>query len=58
MIVQRALSAKNVSHAKGGCILASYIKFLPLFVMVFPGMISRILWPGSKNVIMFVVKMW
>ena len=45
--MQRVLSAKNVSHAKGGCIVAAYIKFLPLFVMVIPGMISRILWPGE-----------
>ena len=51
--MQRVLSAKNVSHAKGGCIVAAYIKFLPLFVMVIPGMISRILWPGEhilKNI--------
>ncbi|KAG8557479.1 hypothetical protein GDO81_016643 [Engystomops pustulosus] len=43
VIVQRSLSAKNLSHAKGGSLLAAYIKFLPLFIMVFPGMISRIL---------------
>ena len=47
MIVQRALSAKNLSHAKLGCILTGYLKFLPLFIMVFPGMISRILFPDE-----------
>ena len=44
VIVQRALSAKNLSHAKGGTVLAGYIKILPLFMMIFPGMISRILY--------------
>ncbi|XP_038051758.1 sodium/glucose cotransporter 5-like [Patiria miniata] len=43
MMVQRALSAKSLSHAQGGCLLAGYIKFLPLFLMVLPGMISRVL---------------
>ena len=44
MIVQRALSAKNLSHAKAGTVLAGYIKIIPLFMMIFPGMISRILY--------------
>ncbi|XP_053550893.1 sodium/myo-inositol cotransporter 2 [Bombina bombina] len=43
VIVQRSLSAKNLSHAKGGSLLAAYLKVLPLFLMVLPGMISRIL---------------
>ncbi|XP_022083327.1 sodium/myo-inositol cotransporter-like isoform X2 [Acanthaster planci] len=43
MMVQRALSAKSLSHAQGGCLMAGYIKFLPLFLMVLPGMISRVL---------------
>ncbi|XP_069590656.1 sodium/myo-inositol cotransporter 2 isoform X1 [Ranitomeya imitator] len=43
VIVQRSLSAKNLAHAKGGSLLAAYIKFLPLFMMVLPGMISRVL---------------
>ncbi|XP_069065813.1 sodium/myo-inositol cotransporter 2 [Pleurodeles waltl] len=45
VIVQRSLSAKNLSHAKGGSLMAAYLKVLPLFIMVFPGMISRILFP-------------
>ena len=32
-------------HAKGGTILAAYLKFLPLWVMVFPGMAARVLYP-------------
>ncbi|XP_069563023.1 sodium/glucose cotransporter 1 [Brachyistius frenatus] len=45
VIVQRCLSAKNLSHVKAGCVLCGYMKLLPMFLMVFPGMISRILYP-------------
>lgn len=44
MMVQRTLAAKSLSHAKGGTILAGYLKLLPLFMIVFPGMISRVLY--------------
>ena len=27
MMVQRALAAKSLSHAQGGCLLAGYFKF-------------------------------
>lgn len=47
VIVQRSLSAKSLSHAKAGSILASYLKMLPLFVIIMPGMISRVLYPGK-----------
>ncbi|XP_067649722.1 sodium/glucose cotransporter 4-like [Haliotis asinina] len=47
VIVQRALAAKNISNAKAGTILAGYLKFLPMFLIVFPGMISRILFPDT-----------
>ncbi|XP_006818186.1 sodium/glucose cotransporter 1-like, partial [Saccoglossus kowalevskii] len=43
VLVQRALAAKNISHAKAGSILLGYLKMLPMFLMVYPGMISRIL---------------
>ncbi|XP_016341611.1 sodium/glucose cotransporter 1-like [Sinocyclocheilus anshuiensis] len=46
VIVQRCLSAKNLSHVKAGCILCGYLKLLPMFLMVFPGMISRVLYTG------------
>nr|XP_027809240.1 sodium/glucose cotransporter 1-like isoform X3 [Marmota flaviventris] len=42
--VQRCLSAKNMSHVKAGCTLCGYMKLLPMFLMVMPGMISRILY--------------
>jgi uncharacterized sodium:solute symporter family permease YidK len=44
VMVQRALAAKSVVHAKGGTIFAGFLKLLPMFIMVFPGMISRVLY--------------
>lgn len=46
VIVQRALAAKNMSHARAGTVLAGYLKFLPLWLLVVPGMVSRVLFPG------------
>ncbi|XP_063869321.1 sodium/mannose cotransporter SLC5A10-like isoform X2 [Scylla paramamosain] len=45
VIVQRTLGSRNMIHAKGGCILAAYLKFLPMWLLVFPGMAARILFP-------------
>ncbi|XP_074858375.1 sodium/glucose cotransporter 4 [Carettochelys insculpta] len=47
VIVQRSLSAKSLSHAKGGSVLAGYLKMLPMFFVVMPGMISRALYPDE-----------
>ncbi|CAH6985623.1 Slc5a1 [Phodopus roborovskii] len=44
VIVQRCLSAKNMSHVKAGCTLCGYLKLLPMFLMVMTGMVSRILY--------------
>ncbi|XP_076821876.1 sodium/myo-inositol cotransporter-like isoform X1 [Clavelina lepadiformis] len=44
VIVQRVLAAKSLSHAQGATILAGFIKILPFFLMVLPGLISRILY--------------
>jgi len=44
VIVQRTLSAKSLTHAKAGCVLAAYLKFLPLFLLVLPGMAARVLY--------------
>ena len=45
VIVQRTLASKNMIHAKAGCLLAGYLKFLPMWLLVFPGMAARILFP-------------
>merc|ERR1719494_656545 len=42
VIVQRTLGAKNINHARLGTVLAGFLKLLPLYIMVMPGMISRI----------------
>ncbi|XP_003944942.1 putative glucose sensor protein SLC5A4 [Saimiri boliviensis] len=44
VIVQRCLCGKDMSHVKAACIVCAYLKLLPLFLMVMPGMISRILY--------------
>ncbi|XP_003211071.1 sodium/glucose cotransporter 1 [Meleagris gallopavo] len=44
VIVQRCLSGKNMSHVKAGCVMCGYLKLLPMFIIVMPGMISRILY--------------
>jgi len=46
VIVQRTLAAKNIAHARGATIVAGYFKLLPLFLIIFPGMVSRVLYPG------------
>ncbi|XP_002739554.1 sodium/glucose cotransporter 4-like [Saccoglossus kowalevskii] len=47
VIVQRALASKTLPHARGGTVLASYLKITPLYLLMFPGMISRALWPDE-----------
>lgn len=38
-IVQRALGAPNEREARRGCIAASYLKLLPVFIFIIPGMV-------------------
>ena len=47
VIVQRVLSAKDVGHAKAGVVLAGFLKILPVFMLIFPGMIARGLYPAE-----------
>lgn len=42
-IVQRVLSASNVDQARRGTIFAGYLKLLPLFIFVIPGVIAYVL---------------
>ncbi len=39
-IVQRTLSAKNETQARRGAIFAAYLKLLPVFIFLIPGMIA------------------
>jgi SSS family solute:Na+ symporter len=45
VIVQRVLAAKDIGHAKAGTILAGFLKILPVFMLIIPGMIARALYP-------------
>jgi SSS family solute:Na+ symporter len=47
-IVQRVLSAKNISEARRGTIFAGFLKLLPLFIFVFPGIIAFALAKSGK----------
>jgi SSS family solute:Na+ symporter len=45
VIVQRVLSARDEGHAKAGTIFAGFLKLLPVFVLVIPGLIAFALYP-------------
>jgi solute:Na+ symporter, SSS family len=49
MIVQRVLGAKNESHARAGALLAGALKILPVFILVLPGLIARVLYPDING---------
>jgi SSS family solute:Na+ symporter len=40
VIVQRVLSARDEGHAKAGTIFAGFLKILPVFILVLPGIIA------------------
>jgi len=42
-IVQRVLSANNIDNARRGTIFGGYLKLLPLFIFVIPGVIAHAL---------------
>ena len=45
VIVQRVLSARDEGHAKAGTIFAGFLKILPVFLLVLPGIIAFALFP-------------
>jgi SSS family solute:Na+ symporter len=42
-IVQRVLSARNQDHARRGSIFGGYLKLLPIFIFVIPGVVAHAL---------------
>ncbi len=48
-IVQRILGAKSIEHARTGTMLASFLKTLPLFILVLPGLIAVALYPDVRG---------
>ena len=47
VIVQRVLSARDEGHAKAGTIFAGFLKILPVFMLVLPGIIAFALYPDQ-----------
>jgi SSS family solute:Na+ symporter len=43
--VQRALGAQDIHHGRLGTVLAGFLKITPVFLMVLPGIIARVLFP-------------
>ncbi|KAF2368769.1 Sodium/solute symporter [Trinorchestia longiramus] len=43
MMVQRAMASKSLSHAKGATLFAGVFKLMPIFLIIIPGMVSRVL---------------
>jgi SSS family solute:Na+ symporter len=50
VIVQRVLSAKDEGHAKAGTIFAGFLKILPVFILVLPGIIAFALYRNLFHV--------
>jgi len=48
-IVQRVLAARNVSAARRGTIFAGFLKVLPVFIFVLPGMIAAALYSDIRG---------
>ncbi len=49
--VQRVLGARNVREARLGAIFAGFLKIVPVFILVLPGVIAAVLWTdiGDAN---------
>jgi len=45
-IVQRVLGARGVDHARWGALLGGLLKLPVLFIMVLPGTVARLVYPG------------
>jgi SSS family solute:Na+ symporter len=52
-IVQRVLAAKSIDQARKGTIFAGFLKLLPLFIFVLPGVIAFALSKGPDPVLTF-----
>lgn len=48
-LVQRVLSAKSVQEGQKGVMFAGFLTLLTLFIIVFPGVIARHLFPGLER---------
>src|SRR5438445_5117645 len=48
-IVQRVLAARNVSAARTGTIFAGFLKILPVFIFVLPGIIAAAMYADIRG---------
>ena len=48
-IVQRVLAARNVTEARRGTILAGFLKILPVFIFVLPGIVAAALYADVRS---------
>lgn len=55
-IVQRVIAAKNLDNARKGTIFAGFLKMLPLFIFVLPGIIAYALINSPESNIQFPVE--
>lgn len=55
-IVQRVLSAKNINEGRKGTIFGAFLKLLPLFLFVIPGVIAFVLSTGPNPRIQFPIE--
>jgi SSS family solute:Na+ symporter len=47
--VQRVLGARTIEEGQKGAIFAAFLKILPLFILVLPGVIARVLYPDLER---------
>jgi SSS family solute:Na+ symporter len=45
-MVQRILCARDIEQARRGTILTGFLKILPVFIIVLPGLIAAVIYPG------------
>ncbi len=48
VIVQRALAAKDLDQGQKGAVFAAFLKILPVFILVTPGLIAKVMYPTLK----------
>merc|ERR1719247_438226 len=46
-MVQRVLGTNQVDVAQRGCVLAGWLKLLPMLLMVLPGLVAKALFPNE-----------
>ncbi len=47
--IQKVLSAKSINDARRGSLFAASLKVLPLFVLVLPGLLAAVIFPGLSG---------